>query len=183
MELVHPDGEGPWRGLTPRQARVVAVVATTLADAVYADADALAGRRIAGDQGSVLASLPASSWAQDTGWRRQVARAFDDLAEDIAVGTDPEPSCIGEELALHLVLVAAADRYRKGDFDTVLGDLPEHPGDDDWAASAEILFGGHEVRALSGSDPVRGGPDLDPADWFLPFEPGKTRNPDRGFRL
>lgn len=85
--------------------------------------------------------------------------------------------------ALARFIIAEQHRISIADFDTVLGDLPEHPGDDDWAASAEILFGGHEVRALSGSDPVRGGPDLDPADWFLPFEPGKTRNPDRGFRL
>jgi len=38
---------------------------------------------------------------QDAVWRRQAARACDDLTDDIAAGRWPRPTCPGEEMALH----------------------------------------------------------------------------------
>ncbi|EID78046.1 MULTISPECIES: hypothetical protein [Rhodococcus] len=119
-------------GLTSRQARMVAVIATTFAATVYGDADALAGRAIeSAEQGSLLVTLPAVTWDQDTGWWRRMARAFDDLAADIATGRDPEPTCPAEVVALHLVLAAAAEHAAAGDLDMVVADLPVHRRDGD----------------------------------------------------
>ena len=186
MELVptSPPGDDADRKLTPRQARAFTLTATTLAATAYGDADALAGRLIESeDQGSLLAMLPSVTWAQDTGWRRRMARAFDDLAEDVDAGRNPEPTCTGEEMALHLVLATASGHHFDGDFEVVLADLPEHLDDRDWDAPADFLFQDHDVLTLYEPEPVHDGLNLDPEDWFVPFEAGTERDPDRGFRF
>lgn len=161
---------GPGPALTPRQARMVAVVATTFAATVYGDADALAGRAIeSAEQGSLLATLPAVTWARGTGWRRQMARAFDDLAVDIAAGRDPEPTCAGEKMALRLVVAGAAEHAAAGDLDRVVADLPAHHRDGDWGIPADRL-----------SDD---GVMVDPEEWFVPFAADRSRDPDRGHRF
>lgn len=91
--------------LTPRQCHVVAQVAREFADTVFADTHLLGDRPVQPSSDAVvLAEFPECTWAQDATWRRTMARAFDDLAADAAAGTDPEPRCTGEEMALHLII-------------------------------------------------------------------------------
>ncbi|MDT2009537.1 hypothetical protein FXW78_47290 [Rhodococcus opacus] len=170
--------------LTRRQARMVAVIATTFAATVYGDADALAGRAIESvKQGSLLATLPSVTWGQDTGWRRRMARAFDDLAADIAAGHDPEPTCTGEVVALRRVLAAAAEHAAAGDLDMVVADLPAHRRDGDWSTAADVLCGDCDVLPLSDGASIAGGVVVDPAVWFVPFDGNRSRDPDRGHRF
>ncbi|EID79882.1 MULTISPECIES: hypothetical protein [Rhodococcus] len=171
-------------GLTSRQARMVAVIATTFAATVYGDADALAGRVIeSAEQGSLLATLPSVTWGQDTGWRRQMSRAFDDLAADIATGRDPEPTCPAEVVALHLVLAAAAEHAAAGDLDMVVADLPVHWRDGDWSGPTDVLCGDREVPTPPDGAPTADGVVVDPAAWFVPFDAHRSRDPDRGHRF
>lgn len=103
--------------LTPRQCHVVAQVARELADTVFADTHLLGDRPVQPSSDAVvLAEFPECTWAQDATWRRTMARAFDDLAADTAAGTDPEPRCTGEEMALHLIIDRARTASTSGRF-------------------------------------------------------------------
>ena len=53
---------------------------------------------------AVFDEYPRIASTQNAVWRRQAARAFDDLASDLNAGYWPRPTCIGEEMALHHVL-------------------------------------------------------------------------------
>ncbi|TQC40116.1 hypothetical protein EEB14_56435 [Rhodococcus sp. WS4] len=171
-------------GLTPRQARMVAVTAGAFAATVYGDADALAGRAIESvEQGSLLAALPSVTWGQDTGWRRRMARAFDDLAADIAAGRDPEPVCTGEVVALRLVLAAAAEHAAAGDLDRVVADVPVHRRDCDWGTAAAVLCGDRDALTLFDETPIADGVVVDPDEWFVPSDGDRARDPDRGHRF
>lgn len=166
--------------LTPRQCHVVAQVARELADAVFADARMLGDRPVQpGSNSVVLEEFPECTWTQDATWRRTLARAFDDLA----AGTDPEPRCTGEEMALHLIIGRARTAPTSGRFAAELTTVPPHPDDDDWDGPLDYLFHDHDVLTLFWPEPISGGVNLDPADWFTPFEPELARDEDRGFRI
>ncbi|MFD4413215.1 hypothetical protein [Streptomyces sp. NPDC058476] len=62
--------------------------------------------------GALFGSLPRVTWHQDGDWRRQMARAFDDLAADCSLGAEVEPRSTGEEMALHLGTARAQDLTR-----------------------------------------------------------------------
>ena len=62
----------------------------------------------------VFQQYPRITWQQDAVWRRQAARAYDDLAGDVAAGLGPAPRCPAEEMALRLVLEAAAEAVNDG---------------------------------------------------------------------
>ncbi|WP_235214856.1 hypothetical protein [Rhodococcus opacus] len=147
------------------------------------DTALLAGREIdnAG-AGSVLAELPPCTWTCGSRWRRRLAQAFDDLAADVAAGAGPEPTCTGEQMALHIIVVTAAGRHLDGDLDDLLRDVPAHPDDIDWISPLDFLFEDYDVLTLFDPEPVRDGVNLDPGDWFLPFEDHQARDPHRGYR-
>jgi hypothetical protein len=105
--------------MTPRSAAILWAVAHLHADFAYDDVqhygDALVSEK---DNGwAVFADYPRITWGQDAVWRRQAARAFDDLAADLAAGQLPLATCPGEEMAMHLMLPsargAAADGWRR----------------------------------------------------------------------
>lgn len=175
------DGRGP--ELTERQRRAVAVTATQIADEVRVDTALLAGREIdSAGAGSVLAELPPCTWARGSRWRRRLAQAFDDLAADVAAGTDPEPTCTGEQMALHIVVVTAAGRHLDGALDDLLHEVPAHPEDIDWISPLDFLFEDYDVLTLFDPEPVHDGVNLDPVDWFVPFEHHRARDPHRRYR-
>ena len=57
----------------------------------------------------ILDRLPEQTWHLPAWWRRQLARAFDDLALDVEAGRLPRPRCVAEEAAL-VIAVAGAPR-------------------------------------------------------------------------
>lgn len=183
--------------LTPRTADLLHTALTVLADQAYDDAQRL-GDQFLPDADSVtwevFDRLPPLTWTADHRWRRRMARAFDDLAGDLAKGNWPNPTCTAEEMALHLAIEDAPtyleDRPEADDHNT----LPEHEDDYSWDICSDLLFQDHDVlmlfhTELSGiKDPENpanqsmGVGDLREAAWFDPFDNRSIRDPRRGFR-
>ncbi|WP_051766527.1 hypothetical protein [Saccharothrix syringae] len=92
--------------VTPRTAAVLWGMAGLLADHAYDDVTTHGDDPVDPDDGtwSVFDEFPRITWRQDAIWRRRAARAFDDLAADLATGRWPRPTCPAEEMALHLML-------------------------------------------------------------------------------
>ncbi len=183
--------------LTPRTAAVLWTVAQLLADHGYNDVIEHGDDPVADEEmWELFGSFPRVTWRQNAVWRRQAARSFDDLTEDLAQGRWPSPSCPAEEMALHLVLQdapTAADDDWDG-LDQTLADLPEHADDLDWDMVEEVLFQDSDILALF--DPAADGvedPDNDlnkamrigdyrPEAWFATFANRTGRDPRRPFR-
>jgi len=147
----------------------------------------------------VLDEYPPITYRQQRAWRRQAARAFDDLSADLEAGSWPRPRCPAEEMALHLMLQRLVDWEGDGadafgvDWDA-LATLPSYPQDRDWTAASTYLFQDHDILALFdlGSDGIEdpsspenqatGIGDYRPAAWFDWFGNRIPRDPARGFR-
>jgi hypothetical protein len=58
------------------------------------------------DDWNLFGDYPRVTWRQNAVWRRQAARCFDDLTDDLDAGEWPQVTCPGEEMAVHLILQA-----------------------------------------------------------------------------
>lgn len=190
-------GVTAWRP-TPRTADLLSVSLIIAADMAF---DELAGH---GDTDTVdrggmwnfFDRLPPITWPQDGTWRRQLARACDDLAGDLTAGRLPVPRCLGEEAALHLAFEDAQERLEERGFLQMSGHeaLVRARGDYDWNVCARELglsasflllydprFDG--IEDPGNTDNCRLGlGDLRPVRWFDPYGHVESRDPDRGFR-
>lgn len=207
------DTEARWRGeqpsmadlfpaddehavLTPRSALALWAMLTLLADYGYDDVDEHGDDSVGSDGDWMLFDrYPRVTWHQDAVWRRQAARAFDDLAEDLAQGREPFPRCPGEEMALHVALrllpAAVDDQWWGPD---LFDGLPEANGDLDVQALLTGLFQDHDILALFDAeldgiedpdDPVNadsGMGDYRPQAWFRAFAGPQPRDGRRPFR-
>ena len=197
-ELFEPDPDPVGWWLTPRTAALLHQELSLLADQAYDDVETLGEEPIGREAAAsllVLGRLPEITWRQGAGWHREMARAFDDLAGDLAAGRAPLPRCHGEEVALHLGLREAVEALRDIDeLDDLVADLPAHPQDYDWSLYEEVLFQDHDVlllyeRDVDGiEDPdddlnrASGIGDLRPSAWFRTFDNAEPRDPSRGVR-
>ncbi len=78
-----------------------------LGDGAYNDIETHGDNPVDPDEAWIVFSdFPRITWRQTSAWRRQCARAFDDLAGDLAAGHWPLPTCPAEEMALHLAVQA-----------------------------------------------------------------------------
>jgi len=140
---------------------------------------------------------PRLTWSQDAVWRRRAARAYDDLAADLAAGEWPLPTCPAEELALHLILEDALAAVEDGwtGLDAAAFDaLPGHPEDLDWDAMPDALFQDTDILHLfePGLDGIDDPDDAlnaemaigdyRPSAWFENFANMRPRDERRGFR-
>ena len=187
--------------LTPRTAYLLYCVSQWYADGVYDDVEELGDEPVDPERHlTVLDEYPRVTWHQDAVWRRQAARAFDDLAGDLAVGRWPTPRSVGEEMALFLVLKAApsanADDWFGGseNEEDLFKGLPDHPEDFDWGGAEEVLL--QDLDFLELFDPSVDGiedpeddfnraahiGDLRPQAWFKPFANVEPRDGRRPFR-
>ncbi|MFD9400283.1 hypothetical protein ACFWA4_15905 [Streptomyces sp. NPDC060011] len=181
--------------LTARTRAVLHLALKELADEAWREVSTL-GDQPAQRSRSVFGSMPRVTWRQDTSWRRQMARAFEDLAADCTAGAAVEPRSTGEEMALHLGIARAHDLTLNRPrlvAETVVG-LPEERGDLDWDACSSDLFEDHDVLmlfddSLDGIEDAEGEVhqalgmvNLAPLDWFTAFYADRARDPDRGFR-
>jgi hypothetical protein len=102
---------------------------------------------------SVFQRYPQITWRQDAVWRRQAARAYDDLTADLEAGKWPRPTCPGEEMALHLILrdvdVMVDDDWT-GRIQETLVRLPEHA--DDFDCNYDVLFQDTDILELFGAE-------------------------------
>ncbi|HTJ67902.1 MAG TPA: hypothetical protein VL551_10265 [Actinospica sp.] len=186
-----------WRP-TPRTADLLYLSLVVAADMGF---DELAGH----DVGEVVDRdglwnffdrLPPSTWTQDGIWRRQFARACDDLAGDLADGRLPVPRCLAEEAALLLAIEDAQGRLEERGFLQISGHeaLVRAEGDYDWDECARALGMSEHFPLLDDprfdgiDDPMSdenerlGLGDLRPARWFEPYENAEPRDRERGFR-
>jgi hypothetical protein len=183
--------------VTHRTAAVLWHVLKVLSDLAYEDVQ-MHGDAPVDDDGVwyVFDRYPRITHGEDAVWRRQAARAYDDLCSDIEAGLAPMPRCFGEEMALHLALDDAPDMVADS-WDAiadVVEPLPEHPDDFDWEMCSEVFFQDHDIltlfnEALDGiEDPDSDGNrwagmgDMRPAAWFRPFNNVEPRDGTRPFR-
>ncbi|WP_354643171.1 hypothetical protein [Kitasatospora camelliae] len=194
-ELFPLDGEdgdaGDWT-LTPRTACLLHTQLIGLADAAYDDLDEHGEEPVTDEDEAdwtVYSRLPRRTWPMHRGWRRAFARAFDDLADDLALGEWPLPRCLAEEVALRTALADARSLLgsQPESVADMMGDLPADLYDYDWDGCSDELFGVY--------GPDEGDPDVDtatrtdqlltathPEGWFLAYDDAEERDPLRGFR-
>jgi len=181
--------------LTARDAAVLWDCALERADDAVCDIEAFGDAPVTEDgTWLIFDEFPGVTFGQSAHWRRQAARAFLDLADDLAAGQLPLPRCPAEELALHLILDAAdgwADDPDAHPLRIPLADIPARAEDHDWEALRDTLFRDHDILALY--DPAAAGIE-DPADprnqaitmgdyrtaaWFTWFASAQPRDPNR----
>ncbi|MDT3442696.1 hypothetical protein [Pseudofrankia sp. BMG5.37] len=182
--------------LTPRTAATLWIALHYLADQAYEDVVTHGDEPVDDARDWFLFDeYPRITFRQDAVWRRQAARCFDDLADDLAAGRRPSPRCAGEEMALHLALNLAPDAVDdEGSIADWIEQLPIHPRDLDWDACVDGLFQDTDIlglfdEALDGmEDPDAdmnrefGIGDYRPAAWFTTFNNQPTRDGRRPFR-
>ncbi|WP_433229200.1 hypothetical protein [Actinomadura formosensis] len=185
--------------LTPRTADLIHTALSTMADAAYDDIQEHDDDPVPEtDDASwgFFTQLPRLALHQPRQWRREMARACDDLTEDLEAGELPTPRCFAEELVLHLALdQAPATLEEKQDLeDKDHESLPRHPDDYDWSLYSDQFFQDSDILllyqpALDGiEDPTtplnktNGIGDMRPDNWFIPFNNVTPRHPNRGFR-
>ncbi|CAL9331331.1 hypothetical protein SUDANB120_00077 [Streptomyces sp. enrichment culture] len=186
---------GGWRP-TPRTAHLLHTALVVLADQAYDDALHLAGRFLPRADPAALEvfhRLPPHTWAADRLWRRRMARAFDDLAGDLADGRRPTPTCTAEETALRLAVEDAPVHLEVLRDEADHHALPEH--EDDYGHARLMLrhrdaplpccaacAGGQRPRPAPAAGPSTGAGGRCRAAWFTPFDDRRARDPRRGFR-
>ncbi|WP_406723583.1 hypothetical protein WJ438_01290 [Streptomyces sp. GD-15H] len=182
--------------LTARTRAVLHLALQELSDQAWQEVSTLGDQPIQRGADGLFGSLPRVTWRQDGLWRRQMARAFDDLAADCSSAAEVEPRSTGEEMALHLGIARAQDltRNRPRLVRDAVAALPEDRRDCDWGACSDVLFQDHDVlmlfdHSLDGIEDAEGDihqslgmVNLAPHDWFAAFDPDQGRDPDRGFR-
>ncbi|MDQ7907644.1 hypothetical protein RB614_24280 [Phytohabitans sp. ZYX-F-186] len=183
--------------LTPRTAAVLWTVAQILADQGYDDVIEHGDQPAVDDNSWALFDrYPRITWQQDAVWRRQAARAYDDLTEDLEAGRPPRPTCPAEEMALHLILEDAPTAVDDGwaGLEETLPHLPEHPDDCDWDLAGDVLFQDNDILGLFEiemdgiEDPdgdhnrAIGMGDYRPQAWFRTFLNMHPRDGRRPFR-
>ncbi|MBF9071544.1 hypothetical protein [Streptacidiphilus fuscans] len=183
--------------LTPRTADLLLTALSVLSDQAYEESEELRDMPLTdlhrGNWG-VFERLPELTFGADRRWRRRMARAFDDLADDLEAGHWPEPSCTAEEMALHLAIEDAPsylDDIEDRDDHTR---LREHGDDYDWHMCSSLFFQDHDVLMLFDSRTAGiaypddaanqrlGVGDLRRQAWFESFGNTPVRDPARGFR-
>ena len=89
--------------LTPRQRESLRTHLWVNADNTYDDVEEHGDHPVDYDSAGlwmILDRLPEQTWHLPAWWRRQLARAFDDLALDLEASRLPRPRCVAEEAAL-----------------------------------------------------------------------------------
>ncbi|MGW0604156.1 hypothetical protein [Streptomyces sp. NPDC002640] len=185
--------------LTARTAAVLCLAGEELSALAWQEAAALGDELLPRGVGGVFGQLPAITLRCDGQWRKQMARAFDDLASDLQAAGETwmGPRCTGEEMALHLMIDRARSitANRPNAVRDLVVNLPQNSADYDWQGCSDDLFEDHDVLMLF--DAQLGGmeaPDSDirqamgmvnlaADEWFEPFSADNARDPDRGFRL
>lgn len=184
--------------MTPRTAAALWSLAQILADSGYDDVEEHDSNPMR-DEGdwSLFDRYPRITWGQDAMWRRQAARAYDDLAADLEKGAWPLPTCPAEEMALHMILEdvpSAVNDGWTGLDESVLASLLERPDDFDWDAMPDVLLQDTDILQLfepdlDGIEDPHEGLNADmamgdyrPSAWFKAFANMQPRDERRAFR-
>lgn len=185
--------------LTARTAAVLRLAGEELSALAWQEAAALGDEPLPRGAGGVFGRLPAITLRCDGQWRRQMARAFDDLASDLQAAGETwmGPRCTGEEMALHLMIDRARSitANRPNAVRDLVVNLPQNSADYDWQGCSDDLFEDHDVLMLFDAQldgmeapdgdirQAMGMVNLAADEWFEPFSADNARDVDRGFRL
>lgn len=189
--------EADW-GPSARTLCLLGDTLSMLADMAYDVLDEIGDRAVdlGDDYAFLFSQLPVGTWRQNSRWRRQMARCFDDLAADIRAGRWPRPTCTGEEMSLHIAVDHASSSVVEDPHmvtETVEG-IPPHHADWDWHLCLDVLLEDIDVlflyepwaEGIEDSDhhlnQRMGIANLEAEDWFKPFYKDDARADDRGFR-
>jgi len=137
--------------LTPRTAAALWTAGQILVEQAYDDVMEHGDKPVL-DSGewALFGRYPRMTWAQDAVWRRQAARAHEDLTADLAAGDWPTPRYPAEEMALHLMLRdagAAAKRSGTGPREAPTR-LLENRDDLNWEPAYDVLFQDTDILGL-----------------------------------
>ncbi|MEB3065065.1 hypothetical protein [[Mycobacterium] zoologicum] len=173
--------------LTPRQRELLLTHLWVNADNAYDDIEEHGDQPVDEDSGRwwmILDRLPEQTWGLPAWWRRQLARAFDDLALDLEAGRLPRPRSVAEEVALVIAVAGAQAAMIDRQYNEDVEALPAASGDEDWQTAIDALIGNQRVDwdMAPGDSPEWVGEIPPPATWFNPFDNSETRPPERGFR-
>jgi len=165
--------------VTPRTAAVLHHIAGLLADEVYDDAER---GQFPGQAAPEDMVLPEVVRGQHQHVFRRMARAFDDLAGDLAAGRLPLPACMAEEIALDILIEQARDTGGDliDDGMIKLGRLPSSAHDFAWDHLQDVLFQDKDYEGYLYATDTAGVGELD--HWFEEFNNIAPRDPHRGFR-
>ncbi|MGW4517946.1 hypothetical protein ACWEO4_39735 [Streptomyces sp. NPDC004393] len=173
----------------------------------YRDAHAFGDRPVdraaPGVRETVLFRLPESCDTRDAVFRATVARAFHDLADDLACGRAPVPRCAAEQWALKQMLTLASRVCAATDAELASLGVPVPQGgredpyrppywEEAWQflvegakysipeAQIELPVDGSDDDALEGAVPEPEGGWDGPDFWFSPYGFLTLRDPGRG---
>ncbi len=187
-------GIGDTPRLTARTAQILWLLLRQGSDQVYDDIQVLGDDAVtvaAAERLAVLPEFPPLTFTADAIWRRQLARSFDDLADDLAAGAIPYPRSTGEAVALWLALEWAPD-YVAYVADDHLAAEHAGPEDDNWDELHLTLF--RDTNFLELFNPAMDGFEdteeavylgvehIAPKDWFKTLSFAQPRDPRRPFR-
>lgn len=172
--------------LTPRQRELLRTYLWVNADNTYDDVEEHGDQPVEYSSGwwMILDRFPADTWDLPGQWRRQLARAFDDLALDLEAGRLLYPRCIAEEVGLVLAISDAQGALMDDEYGDDVAALPVTPGDEDWTSATAALVGSPHIgwHLSPGDTPVWVADVPASATWFDPFEGFEPRPALRGFR-
>lgn len=174
----------PRFSLTDRQRELMRIHAWVCADGAYDDIEERADDPV--DQTewwNLFDQLPECTYNESALWRRQMARSFDDLAEDLDAGRLPRPRTMAEQLALMIVIVHASAALSDAEYGEDVAGLPTHPRDSDWETVSDGLMDDRDAEAFYQPSSAAQWLQVFPCDtWFTPRRGEVPRDTSRGFR-
>ncbi|OZD68903.1 hypothetical protein CH263_08365 [Rhodococcus sp. 06-1059B-a] len=174
----------PRFSLTDRQRELMRIHAWVCADSAYDDIEERGGDPVCTTEWWYLFDrLPECTYSESALWRRQMARAFDDLAEDLDAGQLPRPRTMAEQLAIMIVIAQASAALADEGYGDDVAALPTHPRDSDWETVSDGLMDDRDAEAFYHPSTATQWLQIFPCDtWFTPRQGEHPRDPGRGFR-
>jgi hypothetical protein len=167
--------------MPPRTASLIHAMAENYCDMIHDLADDIPST-IPLKPHDDLWPIPEAAWWQSRDFYRKFARAFEDIARDIEDGQEPDPHNMAEEIALHLVLDAAAGVVadETPELQLFTGGMPKSRFDFDFDLLHDVLYQDkdYEIAYLGNRSIAKPG-DLE--EWFEDFQTPAPRDPERGF--
>ncbi|MFT7841099.1 IS3 family transposase [Saccharothrix sp. BKS2] len=165
--------------LTPRTANLLATSGSMLANQYFDRAKSISDRNASAAE---LELMPAIMHGQRAEFVRRMARAFDDLVDDLHDGVEPRPHDMAEQIALDLIIQDAEAMHTDADMlNTFDQGLPNTPYDYDFDSLYDLLFEDSDHIGYLSSKRAPAAPgELE--HLFEQFCSLDERDPDRGFR-
>jgi hypothetical protein len=170
--------------LTDRQRELMRIHAWVCADSAFDDIEERGDDPVDPTEWwNLFDRLPECTHRESALWRRQMARSFDDLAEDLDVGDLPRPRTMAEQLALLIVIAQASAAFADAEYSHEVAALASHPRDSDWDAVSDGLMDDRDAEVFYHPATAAQGLQVFPCDtWFTARNGHDPRDARRGYR-